>query len=399
MFFEVRKSNPTSDEVSRAVALTNIFHLTLTGGEPLLSKEQLYSTMDILQGQQVDYGLNSNLHLLKKEDARILKEKRVQGILTSILGPSREDHDSLTKTPGSFDTLMRSLEYIINEGVLVSANMVAMPENYQKVYETGRMLNERFGMKVFCATPKVPSPCHEDKVILTRSQYIDTLDSLLRLEDDLNMSTESLHPALVCMFEEDQREKYRKYFETRGCVAGFGTITFSINGDVRACSHYGESFGNILKEPLEVVLKKMEKWSGGEYIPSNCSPCYLRERCRGGCRVEAEAIIGDKSGVGPYMGDPVISSPKKDKIKKELVISTSYSIGKGNIRFRENPGNTFTIYRNPKSHAEVNGLGLQIYRRIMAGKTVDEIKKEIDNKEIEPLIAYFIERGLLVSNG
>ena len=108
-----RKSNPTNNKVTEAIANSEIFHLTLTGGEPLMSKNQLYSSMEILAKNNIDFGINTNLHLLNQEDVQIMKNLGVQGILTSILG-DEQTHDYITQTKGAFKRLMNSLELLAN---------------------------------------------------------------------------------------------------------------------------------------------------------------------------------------------------------------------------------------------------------------------------------------------
>jgi radical SAM protein with 4Fe4S-binding SPASM domain len=389
-----RKSNPTNDDVTKVIANSEIFHLTLTGGEPLMSKDQLYRSMEILSKNNVDFGLNTNLHLLKEEDVKIMKSLGIQGILTSILG-NEQTHDYVTQTKGSFKKLISSLEILANSGINVSANMVVENHNKNQVYQTGEMLYKRFGMINFCATPKAPSPDHPDKSRLTKKEYVKTLDTLLSLGSDFGLNTESLHPVLACMFDsKEEREKYSKFIYTRGCSAGRGTFTFSINGDVRACSHEFKVYGNILEESFKEIYNKMTDWQNQKNLPEECSPCVEKERCAGGCRVIAIAINGKENSKDPYMGNPILEKEPRNEIVfpdfKDMKIS------RGNFRVREEGDEIYTVFRNQRNFLTMNKVGYTIFRRFLAKKNFIEIKKELpENFPLENVTKNLFRGGLL----
>jgi len=350
--------------------------------------------MEILASNHIDFGINTNLHLLIKEDVKIMKDFGVQGMLTSILG-DEETHDYITQKIGSFKKLMNSLEMLANSGINVSANMVVEEHNKKQVYQTGEMLYNRFGMTNFCATPKAPSPDHPDKNYLTTKEYIQTLDDLLSLENDFEINTESLHPVLACMFESfEEREKYSKFIYNRGCSAGRGTFTFSVNGDVRACSHESKLYGNILIESFREIYNKMTDWQNQENLPEECNPCAEKERCAGGCRVIARAINGEENSKDPYMGKPLI---EKTSLKKIIFPSfNQMQIPKGNFRVRNEGEEIYTVFRNQRNYLTMDKLGYTIFRRFLAKKSFDEIKKELpDHFSLENVAKNLYRAGLL----
>lgn len=393
-FPDIRKSNPTNDGVSRAVAKSGPFFITLTGGEPLLSKKQLYSSIDILKNEQVDFSLNSNLHLLKKEDAKILKKKDVKGVLTSILGPKEKVHDKIVRKSGAFKKLMKSIEYLCNEDVWISANMVVTNENFGYIYDTGRMLHKTFGIKTFCATPIVPSSKHTKKTILTREQYIHTLDILINLSNEFGMTAEPIHPTIPCIFDKSDREKYKRFFESRSCAAVTGTLGISRNGDVGVCSHEKNVYGNVVEEPLDSIIQRMNSWFDRSLIPKECKPCSYVSKCRGGCRAVSEAINGSLNSFHPYFRRPIKEKPT---VSKNIDLK-NLKVTKDNIKYRENYDGSYTIYANLRSHITTDNFGLVIFRRYMSRKTFDEIKNEVGDK-IPDFVRWtktFAKRKLLV---
>ena len=375
-------SNPSSTNKKVIAAITNqeFFDITLTGGEPLCDKEKFYESIERFKKENMDVRLNSNLHLLTKEDAKKIVEFGVDSVLSSILGSSKETHDSISGVNGSFEKLSKSLGYFAENGFGVAMNMVVNKRNLSDVYDTARLLLEKFGVEYFCATPMVISPGKDlEDISLSRSEYIQTLDTLLLLQEDLGIKVDSLHPAVPCMFPEEEQERYRKFFEERACAAAQGTLTFSPKGDVRACSHEIQIYGNILQDSLEDILKSMENWKNGTFIPIECSPCEYVNLCRGGCRVSAEANSGDLKGLEPYYTHPIRKNilQKEEKIEFERL-----KVKEGKIRQRDEEKGLTTVYISPKINTVLTPIELSIFRRFVFGKDYNEILKEVKNEKI-----------------
>lgn len=382
-------------EVADAIVDNDFFYVTITGGEPLMAREILFDSVKKFKEANMDVSLNSNLYLLTKEDAKLFKNLKLNSVLSSILGPKEDIHDGLTQRKGSFNHLLQSLDFLVGEGINVSMNMVVTSKNLEKVYETGKFIRDNFGIKYFSATPIVPSPNKEIKeLMLTREEYLSVLNNLLILEKEEGMSVDSLHPALPCMFKDSEREKYRRFFERRGCVAGKGTITFSPLGDVRVCSHERRVYGNILKNSLEEILENANEWIDGDFIPKDCEPCSYLKKCRGGCRVSAEVVNNEINGLNPYFNGPVINSFLVEKLKKEVEKVTAV---KGNIRYREDTPEIITVYVNQNINSRLNKLEFEIFKRFVAGRSFQDISNERgDVNQIKDLSNNLIQKGLLI---
>ncbi len=393
-----RSSASTNREVINKIAKQEFFDITLTGGEPLSARSQLYDAIEIFKKENMDVRINSNLHLLKDYDVKRFAHFNVDSILSSILGSNEKTHDSLTGVRGSFEKLNKSLKYLSKNNLRVAMNMVVNKNNLDEVYETGKFLFENFGINYFAATPMTVSPGKDlADITLSREEYISTLDNLLKLEKDFGIRTDSLNPAIPCMFSENNQEKYRKFFENRACGAGKGTLTFSIEGEVRPCSQEGRNYGNIMKNSLEEILTKMHGWREGEKIPQECSPCDYVQLCKGGCRVSAEASSGKLDGLGPYFTHPV----KRNTSKKEnrLINLESLKIQQGKVRMREEENGLTTIYLTPKINGILTSTELKIFQRFLSGKNYFDILKEVKNEKIlKEVCTKLFNRKLLVDN-
>jgi len=282
---------------------------------------------------------------------------------------------------GSFKKLNESLKYLSKNNLRVAMNMVVNKKNIKEVYETGKFLFENFGINYFAATPMTISPGKNlTDITLSREEYILALDNLLILEEDLGIRTDSLNPAIPCMFPENNQEKYRKFFENRACGAGKGTLTFSIGGEVRPCSQEGRIYGNILENSLEEILTNMDEWMEREHIPQECSPCEYVELCEGGCRVSAEASSGQLNGLEPYFTNPVKKNISQKRSK--LINFEDLKIQKGYIRMREEEDGSTTIYLSPRINGILTPTELNIFRRFLSGNNYINILEEVKNEKI-----------------
>jgi len=390
------KNSSTTSKVIEKIAKQDFFDITLTGGDPLYSKGKLYEAIEKFKQKNMDVRMNSNLHLLNEADANRIADLKLNSILSSILGPNENTHDFLTGVNGSFGKLQTSLKYLTDRNIGVAMNMVVNKANLSEVYKTGKFLFETFGTNYFCATPMVISPGKNlEDITLSRKEYIQTLDNLLQLEQDFGMIVTSLNPAVPCMFPEEEQERYKRFFEERGCSAGQGTLTFSTKGDVRVCSQESRIYGNILDDSLENILQEMSAWAKGVHIPKECSPCDYMSLCKGGCRVSAEADSGNLNGLEPYFTNPVkrnISLKEEEKIDfNQLKISPGF------VKTREEENGLTTIYISSKANAVVTPTQLAIFQRFMSNRSFAEILQEVKNKEIlEEICTKFSRRKLLV---
>jgi len=384
---------PSNTRVAEAIAKSGVFDLTLTGGEPLLDKQFLYNAMDIFKKENVQYGINSNLHLFEEDDVKIFREKGVKSVLTSVLGSDSKTHEKMVRKKGSFKRLMKSLDLLADSGIYLGANMVITHFNKQQVYDTGKMLVERFGIKSFTATPAIPHYDAKDKKMLTREEHIEMLDDLLQVREDCQVYTGSLHPIVHCMFDDEQREKYEIFLNSKSCTSGRGSVAFSTKGDVRVCTQERNSYGNILVESLEKIIQRTEHWRKNKNIPEKCKPCDYYLNCRGGCRVASKSINGTLNSPEPYSREPI----RNRKIKKDETIDfPNLKITNSDMRYRIEGDRTFIIYLNPNAYAQVTKTGLDVFRRYLAGKTFEEIATETGDREgIKKFSEVLFKSGLL----
>lgn len=136
-----------------------IFHIILTGGEPLLNKNVLFRAIEKAKENGITTSINSTLTTLNDRDCAKLKELEVSIVMTSILGPNPGIHDQLVEKHGAFQQTVEGINLLQNFNVPVTINMVITKKNKMYISETMRLAKE-LGLKSFnCTRAGCPGNC------------------------------------------------------------------------------------------------------------------------------------------------------------------------------------------------------------------------------------------------
>ena len=243
------------------LSAAEVFNVSITGGEPLINWSTTLAGVRFAYLKDMGVGLNSNLVLLNKEKAKDLKQAGLKHVLTSILGPDAEIHDSITQRKGSFRKLIEGIKVAHDVGIKVSANMVISQLNHGYVIKTAQMVAE-LGIKNFMATKAgCPGNCSDfSHLQLSQSQLVKFLNDLCWVHENLGLFVDSLEPIPFCGL---YGVNHPELFTSRRCNAGVMTATVSYNGSVRPCPHLDMSYGNLLTEDLSTIWARMDPWSQG----------------------------------------------------------------------------------------------------------------------------------------
>jgi radical SAM protein with 4Fe4S-binding SPASM domain len=311
-----------------------VFHVILTGGEPLSNFDVLIWAIKSLVENGLTVSCNSNLMLATPEKMRELKEAGLPHILTSLNSYKKETNDFLTSIPGSYDKILEGIKITVAAGIRVSVNMIISKSNIRDIYETARLAAELGAVK-FNATRTVPpvgegsSFRNEFEINKEDAKYI--LEELKKIKRDINIGYGALIPFPHCFLGnlEDCPGLLM-----RGCPAGSKMMSINVDGSTHACVHEEESYGNIFEIGMEKVWENMKKWRTGELIPASCRECSLFDECNGGCRMIGLSYYGslDKPDNLKIVKDNIENSKYKEMLDKMKIDKIKKS---DNIRVRK----------------------------------------------------------------
>lgn len=321
-----------------------VFHVTLTGGEPLGVLEQVFPILRFLADSGVHLTMNTNLALFTEKKGELLKELGIQSLLTSLLASEESLNDRIAGRKGAFSSTLRGIKRATQEGFRVSVNMVVSTLNHQVVYETGELAH-RYGAVAFAAT-KVAKPSNAvnfDGYLLSLPQLQTMFTDLLELNLATGMRVDSLEPYPPTCFPDSQT---RELFGKRRCSAGRASCTIGSNGEVRPCSHSSSVYGSVLDPGLRGAWSALSDWRNGTYIPEVCLACDSFGRsCNGGCRVEAKNAGSGLGGMDPYCSQGVSRRVERKRPNLAPCLTVTRVVLSSKVRFRAEPFG-YIIYKN-----------------------------------------------------
>jgi len=274
-----------------------VFQVTITGGEPFLNKKILIKAVEMLTSNQIPCAINSNLTLLEHNDAQLLYDLGMRGIMTSFFSFNEEKHDLIAGRKGAFRDTLKGIITATKHNLKVAVSMVLTNINQDDIISTARFLKD-YGVTQFFATKASPpvNSINFQQYMISSSKLIQSLDDLLYLEKNENMDVGILECYPLCSY---LGRKYH-FAIKRSCSAGITTCTIGVEGDIRPCSHSEESFGNINLERLDTIWMKMKKMREKSILPNECISCNYLQDCTGGCRVDSKYCYGKINSLDPY---------------------------------------------------------------------------------------------------
>lgn len=356
-----------ADRIMDQIINSKVFHIVLTGGEPLLNKAVTFCILERAVTGGVTTSLNSTLVTLTESDAIRLKNLKVSMVLTSLLGPSEEIHDEIAQKKSAFKKTLRGIQILRKVGVPISVNMVISKKNKHLIRETGN-LAKSLGVSSFNATRAgCPGNCFDfSGLSLDLKEFRSYLEELHTFGKENGMAVDVLSAYPLCGIKEVNRYQG---FSSRRCMAGVNTLAISASGEVRPCTHLDTNYGNLLYEDLNDIWRRMTEWRNGSLIPETCRSCKVLPWCGGGCRMEAKMRNESLCDIDPYASpldaDYVFEQLKSRSKQDEPLPSVVHINPK--IRWRlENfgavvfTGTRFACYLNPEGFRWLQKIPLDV---------------------------------------
>ncbi len=156
---------------SKKVA-NDLFSVTLSGGEPLLLGEQLFSLMDIFQAGKTWINLISNGFFIDREKAKRLSKYDLGWVEISIDSPFEDYHDYLRGVQGSWRKAVLAASYLASYNVPVFIGTCVTPKTLPDI-EAMVKLAQEIGVKGLTLT----------KIFISGRAYSNA-EELILSEDD-----------------------------------------------------------------------------------------------------------------------------------------------------------------------------------------------------------------------
>lgn len=317
-----------------------VFHVILTGGEPLINYEEVLYATTRLKKSGFTISMNSNLIVATEDKMKALRDAGLTHVLSSLLTHDEKLHDHIASVDKAWQKCVEGIKVTIKAGISITNNMVLSQLNKDHVYETGKFLDS-IGVQGICGTRVSPPPyadIHMQKELqISVEDAGEILSDLLLIKKDFGMRINALLPFPLCFLKD-----FEKYidFAGRKCAGGTYTLSLNSNGDAHACQKEGLVVGNILRDGIYKVWNNINSWRTEEQIPEECKKCTALPECGGGCRTVGLAYGGTLKGKDNLMVEPL--TEKDVTITKKMwgQVDNEKFLFVPTLRFRQEDGFT-----------------------------------------------------------
>ena len=243
----------------------------LTGGDPF-SKEFTWELLDYLYEKEiaVDVFTNGQRSTI---DVRRLADYYPRLVGVSIYSGIAEDHDAITRIPGSWNRSMQVVNELSELAVPMNLKCCVVQPNLHSYYMVADLARQ------YGAKPQF-------EINITESNDGDICAKQLRLnEEQLQVVLRDSNLALYVGKEAPNYGGQKRNLSLCSCGAGRTGFCISPNGDMRACVAFTQIYGNLCKQmALEILnnsvpLQEWRKASVADYLEcgkySYCDYCNL----------------------------------------------------------------------------------------------------------------------------
>ena len=271
--------------ITEELKKNDVWHVTLSGGEPLMRPDVLISSSKLLNDAGITFSMNTNLSLMTQELAEILKKDLNWStlILTSLPSVDPTLCDSITQVEGSYDNILRGINICKNNGFKVGINIVISQKNILDLSNIKKFIRDN-RIDYLCISIVIP-PSYDSEnpdYYLDNNDISNLANSLIEIKRKYGIDVDSITPLPICILKDIN--KYMDIISTT-CSAGLTRCTIDTDGNIFACSHEEIPYGNIFTDGLKDAWDKMTNWRCGEKLNSECRECKYLAICGGECRM------------------------------------------------------------------------------------------------------------------
>lgn len=273
------------DIIARELKENDVWHVTLSGGEPLMRPDVLINAAKALKQSGITFSMNTNLTLMTEELAKTLKNDLEWStlILTSLPSIQPELCDSITQIPGSYYRILKGISICKDHGFKVGINIVISQKNKADLKNIKEFISKN-RIDYLCISIVIP-PAYDSEnpdYYLNNEDICNLAESLMEIKRKYGIDVDSITPLPICILKDVN--KYMEIISTT-CSAGLTRCTIDTDGNIFACSHEELPYGNIFTDGLKSAWDKMDNWRMGEKLNPECKDCKYLAICGGECRM------------------------------------------------------------------------------------------------------------------
>jgi uncharacterized protein len=278
-----------------------VAHLTFFGGETLLNFPVLKSTIAYARrraadlGKDIDFSLTTNATLLRPDIIEFLAENRV-GVTISIDGPKdlQDKFRVFHGGAGSYEVVAPKIKELLrrhrSRPIGARVTLTSDTLDITRIY---RHLTEEIGFWEVGFAPVTTSP--NQKYAIGEHGFDRMLDQFRALASEfLEHVAKNRHHGFSNV-KDTLEEIHKGVSKAYPCGAGLGLLGVSTDGDVALCHRFAGSDAHKLGTVRDGIDREAQAaFLQQHHIAdkTDCSRCWARPLCSGGCYHEAHVRYG-----------------------------------------------------------------------------------------------------------
>lgn len=232
-------------EIGKTLTKLGVTTIVITGGEPLL-RNDIAEVIRALNPKNKIISLVTNAILFTRDKAKELKKAGLNTIEFSIESNKEEENDKIRGIKGHFKKVMDGIKNAKEAKLNVCLSPTLSHKNINEFEEFIKFAKELDCFIFLSLAGSVGKWSHADEIMLNEKDW-EFMEKLVKkysfIRNDFNTN----------------------YTLKSGCPTGREKLYISPYGDILPCSFTHISFGNIKKESLEDIWKKMREFYKEEF--------------------------------------------------------------------------------------------------------------------------------------
>jgi uncharacterized protein len=301
-FMSEETARQSVDFMLKESADNNVAHLTFFGGETLLNFPVLKSTVAYAKaraaeiGKEVDFSLTTNASLLKPEIIEWLTENRV-GVTISFDGPPefQDKFRVFHNGAGSYGVIAPKIRELLKQHrsrpIGARVTLTSGTLDVKRIY---KHLTEDFGFREVGFAPVTTSP--NRAYAIEGAGFDSMLAQFTELAQEFLESVVAGRHHGFSNVKETLEEIHKGMSKAYPCGAGIGLMGVATDGDVALCHRFAGSDAHKLGTVADGIDREAQRAFLDRHHIANktdCSACWARPLCSGGCYHEAHTRYGD----------------------------------------------------------------------------------------------------------
>ncbi|MBI5656183.1 MAG: radical SAM protein [Geobacter sp.] len=298
--------------------------VVLSGGEPLL-RPDIFELAEYGTSLGLRMCMATNGALVNDEVCQKMKKADIKMVSLSLDGSTAEVHDDFRQCPGAFQGVVNAAEHFRNNGIKFLINSSFTKRNQHDIANTFKVA-KGLGATAWYMFMIVPTGRGEELMneLISKEDYEEILEwhyQQEKLEDDILMRPTCAphYYRMVPMRAKEegiQFERRSLTFSTgggKGCIAAQTICLIDCFGNVKPCSYFHRTAGNVKTTPFREIWENSEIFKdlrNFKAYKGKCGECEFINVC-GGCRARADAIHGDYMAEEPFCNYVPIRLQKK----------------------------------------------------------------------------------------